>query len=259
MSDNQHYPRRAIRSFVQRAGRITRAQQRALDELWPRFGIDAGDGRLDFPALFGRSAPVVMEIGMGDGETLLELAAGAPGTDFLGVEVHRPGLGHCLLGVEARGLANVRLIAQDAVDVLAARIADASLDEVLLYFPDPWPKKRHHKRRIVQPAFVELVALRLKPGGAFRLATDWAPYAEHMRDVMAGCAVFTPASAAGARVARPAARPLTKFERRGERLGHEVFDFEYRRVAGSQEGSDPQGGSDPDPGDRPRGLTLPGV
>lgn len=249
MSGNQHYPFRAIRSFVQREGRITRAQQRALDELWPRYGIDAGDAPLDFSALFGRVAPIVLEIGMGDGETLLELAGRSPGTDFVGVEVHRPGLGHCLLGIEARGLANLRLIAQDAVEVLERRVADGVLDEVLLYFPDPWPKKRHHKRRIVQPAFVDLIDRRLKPGGVLRLATDWAPYAEQMRDVMAGCTAFAPASAAGARVARPAARPLTKFERRGERLGHEVFDFEYRRVAGSQEGSDPQRGSDPDPGD----------
>ena len=222
-------PHRTIRSFVQRAGRITRAQQRALDESWPRFGIGAGNARLDFTALFGRTAPLVMEIGIGDGETLLELAGRSPGTDFVGVEVHRPGMGHCLLGIEARGLTNVRLVAQDAVEVLGNRIADGSLDEVLLYFPDPWPKKRHHKRRIVQPAFVGLVARRLKPGGVFRLATDWAPYAEHMQDVMAGCAAFVPASASGARVARPAQRPLTRFEQRGERLGHEVFDFEYRK------------------------------
>lgn len=222
-------PRRAIRSFVQRAGRTTRAQQRALDALWPRLGVDAGDTRLDFEALFGRRAPVVMEIGMGDGETLLELASRSPGADFIGVEVHRPGLGHCLLGIEARGLSNVRLVAQDAVEVLQSRITDGSLDEVLLYFPDPWPKKRHHKRRIVQPAFLELVARRLRAGGAFRLATDWAPYAAHMQDAVAGCAAFTPACTAGARVARPAQRPLTRFERRGEKLGHEVFDFEYRK------------------------------
>ena len=227
------HPRRAIRSFVQRAGRITRAQQRALDELWPRYGFDAGDTALDSSAIFGRTSPVIMEIGMGDGETLLELAANDPGTDFLGVEVHRPGLGHCLLGIEARALTNVRLVAQDAVEVLERRVADGSLDEVLLYFPDPWPKKRHHKRRIVQPAFVELLAQRLRPGGAFRLATDWAPYAGHMQEVLGGSAAFAPASAAGPRTARPPQRPETKFERRGERLGHEVFDFEYRRVAGS--------------------------
>lgn len=232
-----------IRSFVRRAGRITRAQRRALEELWPRFGIDAGDGLLDFPAIFGRRAPLVMEVGMGDGETLLELASQNAGTDFVGIEVHRPGLGHCLLGIEARGLANARLVAQDAVEVLQLRVADAALDELLLYFPDPWPKKRHHKRRIVQAAFVELVAHRLKPGGVFRIATDWAPYAQHMLEVMAGCALFMPATGADPRVTRPAARPATKFERRGERLGHEVFDLEYRRrrsaVVTGSEGSDP--------------------
>jgi len=238
-ANEQHRPHRAIRSFVQRAGRITRAQQRALDELWPRHGIDAGDTALDFTTIFGRTAPVVMEIGMGDGETLLELAAASPGTDFLGVEVHRPGVGHCLLGIESCALANIRLVAQDAVEVLERRVADASLNEVLLYFPDPWPKKRHHKRRIVQPPFVELVANKLRPGGRFRLATDWTPYAESMLEVIAGSAAFAPASAAGPRVARPVLRPQTKFERRGDRLGHEVFDFEYQRVADLEEGSDP--------------------
>lgn len=236
-------PIKTIRSYVQRAGRITRAQQRALEELWPRYGIDAGGGLLDFPAIFGRRAPLVMEVGMGDGETLLELAGRNPGTDFVGIEVHRPGLGHCLLGLEARGLANVRLVAQDAVEVLQLRVPNAALDELLLYFPDPWPKKRHHKRRIVQVAFVELVARRLKPGGVFRIATDWAPYAQYMLEVLVGCGLFTPATGAGPRVARPAARPITKFERRGKRLGHEVFDLEYRRkrsvAATGSEGSDP--------------------
>lgn len=225
-------PHRAIRSFVQRAGRITRAQRRALDESWSRYGFDADDTPLDFPAIFGRIAPVVMEIGIGDGETLLELAAANPGTDYLGAEVHRPGLGHCVLGLEARALANVRLVAQDAVEVLERRVADGSLDEVLLYFPDPWPKKRHHKRRIVQPAFVELLARRLRPGGLFRLATDWAPYAGHMLEVLGGCAAFTPASPDVPCTARPPQRPETRFERRGRRLGHEVFDLQYRRKAG---------------------------
>ncbi|HEY7739758.1 MAG TPA: tRNA (guanosine(46)-N7)-methyltransferase TrmB, partial [Steroidobacteraceae bacterium] len=153
--------RQSIRSFVLRAGRITPAQRRALAELLPRRGIPFAPGLLDFDAIFGRRAPRVMEIGFGDGAQLLELAAGAPGTDFIGVEVHPPGVGRCLLGIEARGLANVRVIMHDAVEVLATQVAPASLDEVLLYFPDPWPKKRHHKRRIVQPAFVALVAERL--------------------------------------------------------------------------------------------------
>ena len=222
-------PTRSIRSFVQRAGRITRAQERALAELWPRFGIEATATPVDLDAVFGRSAARVLEIGIGDGETLLALAALHPERDFLGVEVHRPGLGHCLLGIESGGLTNVRLIAHDAVEVLERQLPDASLDEVLLYFPDPWPKKRHHKRRIVQPAFAELLATRLKPGGSFRLATDWAPYAEHMLEVLRASPSFSNASATGDYVPRPTSRPLTKFERRGERLGHEVFDLEFRR------------------------------
>ena len=222
-------PTRSIRSFVQRAGRITRAQERALAELWPRFGIEATATPVDLDAVFGRSAARVLEIGIGDGETLLALAALHPERDFLGVEVHRPGLGHCLLGIESGGLTNVRLIGHDAVEVLERQLPDASLDEVLLYFPDPWPKKRHHKRRIVQPAFAELLATRLKPGGSFRLATDWAPYAEHMLEVLRASPSFRNASATGDYVPRPTSRPLTKFERRGERLGHEVFDLEFRR------------------------------
>ena len=227
-------PRRTIRSFVQRAGRITPAQERALDELWPRFGIEFSPAPLDLDAVFGRQAPRVLEIGIGDGETLLALAAAHPAKDFLGVEVHQPGIGHCLLGIESLGLANVRLVSHDAVEVLAQQLADASLDEILLYFPDPWPKKRHHKRRIVQPEFVELVARRLKPGGRFRLATDWAPYAEHMLEVLRASPSFTNASPDGGCVPRPESRPLTRFERRGQRLGHEVFDLEFIK-----EGSDP--------------------
>jgi tRNA (guanine-N7-)-methyltransferase len=223
-------PQRTIRSFVQRAGRITRAQERALAELLPRFGIAFAPAPLDLDAAFGRRAPRVMEIGIGDGETLLTLAAEHPGTDFLGVEVHRPGIGHCLLGIESASLGNIRLISHDAVDVLEHQIPDGSLDEVLLYFPDPWPKKRHHKRRIVQPDFVGLVARKLRPGGVFRLATDWAPYAAHMIEVLGQSPFFENASPAGDYVPRPDSRPATRFERRGERLGHEVFDLEFRRV-----------------------------
>lgn len=223
------FAERAIRSFVQRAGRITRAQERALEQLWPRFGIDYSPAALDFDALFGRSAARVLEIGIGDGETLLALAAERPDCDFLGVEVHRPGIGHCLLGIEAAALTNVRLISHDAVEVLQHMIPANSLAEALLYFPDPWPKKRHHKRRIVQPAFIELLATRLQPGGCFRLATDWAPYAEHMLEVLRASPSFANVSPTGDHVPRPPSRPPTKFERRGERLGHEVFDLEYRR------------------------------
>ncbi len=169
-------PTRSIRSFVQRAGRITRAQERALAELWPRFGIEATATPIDLDTVFGRSAPRVLEIGIGDGETLLALAALHPERDFLGVEVHRPGVGHCLLGIESGGLTNVRLIAHDAVEVLERQLPDRSLDEALLYFPDPWPKKRHHKRRFLQAANVDALAKTLVPSGWLHVATDHDDY-----------------------------------------------------------------------------------
>jgi tRNA (guanine-N7-)-methyltransferase len=218
-----------IRSFVRRGGRVTVAQQRALSEHWPRFGVEYAPQPVDLDALFGRRAPRILEIGFGNGDTLVALASGRPEADFIGIEVHPPGVGRCLLGIEARRLTNVRVIAHDAVEVLSHMVPDASLDEVLLYFPDPWPKKRHHKRRIVQPEFAALVARKLVPGGAWRLATDWEPYAQHMLEVLAAAPGFVNAAAAGGFVARPESRPETKFERRGQRLGHEVFDLEFRR------------------------------
>lgn len=215
--------RQPIRSFVLRAGRITPAQRRALDELLPRWGIPFEPRPLDLDAVFGRRARRVLEIGFGDGAQLLELAGGSPGTDFIGVEVHPPGVGRCLRGIEARGLTNVRLVMHDAIEVLASQVAPASLDEVLLYFPDPWPKKRHHKRRIVQPAFVALVADRLKPGGLLRLATDWEPYAEWMREVLDAETRLVDATVDAVD------RSRTRFESRGLRLGHRVTDLTYRR------------------------------
>ena len=221
-------PARGIRSYVLRAGRITPAQKRALDELLTRFGIPYSPAAIDLDRVFGRAAPRVLEIGFGNGDTLVELAAGSPERDFIGAEVHPPGVGHCLLAVESRGLANVRVIVHDAVEVLAHQVAPASLDEVLLYFPDPWPKKRHHKRRIVQPAFAALVADRLKPGGRFKLATDWEPYAAWMLEVLDASPGFANAAAGGGCVDRPE-RAATRFERRGQRLGHRVFDLEFVR------------------------------
>ncbi len=220
--------RQPVRSFVLRAGRITRAQRRALGELLPRFGLPQPPAPLDLDAVFGRRAPRVMEIGYGDGATLLELAARSPDADFIGVEVHPPGIGHCLLGIESRGLSNLRVIAHDAVEVLATQFGPASLDAVLLYFPDPWPKKRHHKRRIVQPAFVAQVADRLKPGGAFRLATDWEPYAEWMLEVL-GAELLLANAAPDGRFIDAGERASTRFEARGRRLGHAVFDLEFRK------------------------------
>jgi tRNA (guanine-N7-)-methyltransferase len=173
---------------------------------------------------------VTLEIGFGNGESLAALATAHPDRDFLGVEVHRPGVGHLMLRAEAAGLGNVRIVCRDAVEVLEHAIADAALTEVLLYFPDPWPKKRHHKRRIVQPEFVELVARRLRAGGVFRLATDWRDYAEHMLEVVGACALLRNASPAGGYTARPESRPLTRFELRGQRLGHEVWDLAFIRT-----------------------------
>ena len=221
--------RMPVRSYVLRAGRITRAQRRALDELLPLWGLPFSHGTLDLDAVFGRQARRVMEIGFGDGGNLLELAAGSPGVDFIGVEVHPPGIGHCLLGIESHALSNVRVIAHDAVEVLGSLFGPDSLDDVLLYFPDPWPKKRHHKRRIVQPAFIARVADRLKPGGAFRLATDWEPYAEWMLEVLNAEPGFVNAATDGSYIAKPD-RGVTRFENRGRRLGHRVFDLEYRRT-----------------------------
>ena len=224
------HPHRAIRSFVVRAGRMTTAQERAWRELWPRFGIETGDTPLELATLFGREAPRTLEIGFGNGESLVTLAQAHPDRDYLGVEVHRPGVGHLMLRAEELGLTNVRAICRDAVEVLQQCIVPGALDEVLLYFPDPWPKKRHHKRRIVQPAFVALVVSRLRPGGMLRMATDWQPYAEHMLEVAAGCNTLRNVAATGDYVPRPDSRPVTRFERRGQRLGHGVWDLAFSRT-----------------------------
>ncbi|MES2683615.1 MAG: tRNA (guanosine(46)-N7)-methyltransferase TrmB [Pseudomonadota bacterium] len=217
--------RREIRSFVRREGRITSSQQEALDTLWPRYGMDApASGKHDLVALFGRKAPVVFEIGFGAGDALLFRAERAPEQNFIGVEVHRPGVGRVLNRAEKLGLDNLRVVCHDAVEVLRDWLAPESLDELILEFPDPWHKSRHHKRRIVQPAFAALAASRLKPGGLFRLATDWVPYAEHMREVLDVAPDFS-----GGEVERPESRPITRFEARGERLGHVNTDLLYRR------------------------------
>lgn len=220
--------RRAIRSFVARAGRMTVAQERAWRELWPRYGLAETDEVLDLDAAFGRVATRTLEIGFGNGESLVALAQAHPDDDFLGIEVHRPGVGHLMLRAESLELRNIRVACRDAVEVLSRQLPDASLDAVLLYFPDPWPKKRHHKRRIVQPAFVALVASKLKPGGRFRLATDWQNYAEQMLAVVGDCAMLENEFDAGY-APRPDSRPLTRFESRGQRLGHEVWDLCFRK------------------------------
>ncbi len=219
--------RRPIRSFVLREGRLTPGQRRAFGRLWPRFGL-ADRGPLDPPTLFGRRAPLELEIGFGNGEALATLARARPGHDFIGVEVHRPGIGRLLATLEREGLDNVRVLRQDALEALP-RLPPASLQRLHLYFPDPWPKQRHHKRRIVQAPFVDAVARVLAPGGELRLATDWADYAHWMRAVLDPDPRFRNLGTHGGFAPRPAERPLTRFERRGQGLGHEVFDLAYRR------------------------------
>ena len=222
---------RSVRSYVMRAGRITEAQQRALATLWPRYGVEFATGVLDLDRLFGRVALRTLEIGFGDGEHLLARASGAPERDFLGVEVHRPGIGHLLLAASKAGISNLRVIAHDAVEVLQWQIAAGSLDELQLLFPDPWPKSRHHKRRIVQPDFVTLVATRLAHGGRFHLATDWEPYAQHMLEVLRACAALRNCAGPGGFSEHVMQRGATRFERRGERLGHRVRELLFARFA----------------------------
>lgn len=217
-----------IRSFVTRSGRITAAQERALQELWPKYGVELGPASLDLEALFGRRARHVAEIGFGNGDNLLALAASRPDEDFLGIEVHRPGVGRLLLQLEERRIGNVRVVCHDAVEVLERCLGATCLDEILILFPDPWPKKRHHKRRLIQPPFVALLAERLRVGGVLRLATDWEPYAVQMLATLSAEPRLRNVAAESGFVPRPAERSPTRFERRGERLGHQVWDLEFQ-------------------------------
>lgn len=216
-----------IRSYVLRAGRTGPGQQRALDELGPRFLLPFRPEPLDFNATFGRTAPVVIEIGCGMGDATVQVAAAAPGTDFIGIEVHEPGVGALLKRIGEEKLTNLRVLRHDAVEVLEHMVPPSSLAGVHIWFPDPWHKFKHHKRRLVQPPFIELLSSRLAPGGLLHLATDWEPYAVQMRDVLGAapglvntCDGYAP---------RPAGRPLTKFEARGLNLGHGVWDLMFRR------------------------------
>ncbi len=214
---------------MRRSGRITASQKNALRELWPVYGIDYKTTELDLVTVFGRDAPCVMEIGYGNGETLAAQAKAHPEQNFLGVEVYAPGTGHMLIAIKRENLSNVRLIREDAVDVLSYQIALASLDAVNLFFPDPWPKKKHHKRRIVQPDFARLVASRLKPGGRFHLATDWVPYAEHMLEALSSCEYLDNCSASNDYGERPDTRLQSKCEKKEKKLGHEVRDLVFVR------------------------------
>jgi tRNA (guanine-N7-)-methyltransferase len=220
---------RRVRSFVRRPGRATPAQRRAFAELLPRYGVAVSPGRIDLPALFGRDAPRVLDIGFGDGEALVTSALNNPAVDYLGIEVHEPGVGHLLLLLEQSAARNVRVIVRDAADVVPELLADATFDCVDLFFPDPWPKKRHHKRRLVQPPFVAEVARVLKRGGILHVATDWADYARHTREVLAQNVDLVPVERVDLCHNPLALRPPTKFERRGRKLGHDVTDLLYRR------------------------------
>ncbi|MCK0744637.1 tRNA (guanosine(46)-N7)-methyltransferase TrmB [Chromohalobacter nigrandesensis] len=227
-------PPRGIKSYVLRAGRMTVAQSRGLEEVWPRLGLSVADGRQSLEVLFGRRAPCVVEIGFGMGQSLIEQASTHPETDFIGIEVHAPGVGKLLDEADKRGLTNLRVYREDALEVLDKCLPEASLTGLQLFFPDPWPKKKHHKRRIVQPAFVEQVRTRLAPGGYLHMATDWEAYAEHMVEVMEAAPGYrnTASAESAPYVPRPEFRPLTKFESRGEKLGHGVWDLIYAREDG---------------------------
>ncbi|MBX3661520.1 MAG: tRNA (guanosine(46)-N7)-methyltransferase TrmB [Burkholderiales bacterium] len=224
---NQPPQQRLIRSYVLRQGRVSNAQRRARDTLMPRYGLEFSDTPADLDAVFGRKAPRIVEIGCGMGETTVAIAAAHPDTDYLGIEVHTPGVGSLLKQIEAAGLGNLRVIQHDAVAVLQGMIAPDSLDGIHIFFPDPWPKKRHHKRRLIQPPFATLAASRLKPGGYLHAATDWHEYAEQMLAVLGAEPLLENTVAAYA--PRPAYRPQTKFETRGLKLGHGVWDLVFRR------------------------------
>lgn len=221
--------RRPIRSYVLRQGRITDAQRRALERLWPRYGITLDATPLDLDAVFGRAARVILDIGFGNGNALVAHAAAHPTYDFLGVEVHRPGVGSLLLKLEAAGVENVRVIVADVNDVLA-RLPAGTLGGVHIFFPDPWPKKRHHKRRLVQPAFAARVRDALRPGGYVHCATDWDDYAAQMLDVFEATPGFVNAAGPRQYAERPATRGVTRFEERGRAAGHVVRDMVFNRV-----------------------------
>jgi len=218
--------RRRIRSFVRRPGRMTPAQQRALDELLPRYRLS--ENTKDLAAAFGQRQPLVVEIGFGNGEALAWMAANEPNKNFLGIEVHEPGVGRLLRALEGKSLGNVRVAMCDAVELLRNKADSASIAELRIYFPDPWPKKRHHKRRLIQPAFVELVAAKVQREGLVHLATDWKPYADWMLEQFESCNRFR--NRGDPFVPRPEWRPETHFERRGARRGHTIFDLLYQRI-----------------------------
>lgn len=227
-SSNISSHHRPIRSFVKREGKLTTGQQNAIDQLWPTHGVDLSDQQLNLNQLFGRSAPVVLEIGFGNGLSLADMAETHADVNFFGVEVHKPGVGSLLVQVKKRALNNVRVSIDDAVQVLEQQIADQSVHRVQIFFPDPWHKKRHHKRRLIQPKFVATLIRKLEPGGQIHVATDWENYAEHILDVLSANQKLHNIAADYA--PKPAYRPSTKYEARGIRLGHGVWDIIFQRA-----------------------------
>lgn len=227
--DNSKRLHRPIRSFVLRQGRVTESQQRALAQYWKDYGLSIADGPLQPETQFARLAPLVLEIGFGNGRSLLEMMEQEPDKDFIGIEVHRPGVGSLINGAQQSNLHNLKVYSEDGIEVLKQVIPDQSLSRVQLFFPDPWHKKKHHKRRIVQPSLATLLRQKLKPGGIFHMATDWQNYAEHMREVMDAAPGYVNLAGPKGYVPRPEHRPLTKFEQRGHRLGHGVWDLMYER------------------------------
>lgn len=221
--------RHRIKSFVLRQGRMSKGQQAAIDRIWPQYGLEADAGLLDLSQVFGREAPTYVEIGFGMGSSLAQMAQDNPQNNYIGIEVHRPGVGALCKLIEEKNLTNIRIFNHDAVEILEKQIPQKSLSGVYLFFPDPWHKARHKKRRIVQPAFVAKLAEHLVAGGEFHMATDWEDYAEHMMEVMAAAPDYTNAAGEGQFTPRPDYRPLTKFEQRGHRLGHGVWDLIFKR------------------------------
>ncbi len=232
MVGRDHYQnQRTVRSFVSRAGRMTPGQKKAIKDFWPLMGVEVKQGQADYLQLFNNDNDVVLEIGFGMGDSLAQLAQQNPDKNYIGVEVFPPGVGRLMQCCQQHGLSNIKVYAEDGIEVLQQCIPDASLSSVLLFFPDPWPKKKHHKRRIVQADFTQLVRRKLKLGGVFHMATDWAPYAEHMMSVMVDAQGYENCAEGRNFCRRPESRPVTKFERRGERLGHKVADLMFRRVS----------------------------
>lgn len=221
---------RRIRSFVKRSGRMTEGQQKAYEQFWALKGLSLEQGMLNYGAVFSRSSPVVLEIGFGMGASLVEMAKAAPDHDFIGIEVHQPGIGKLFHLMQEQGVDNIRAYCDDAVEVLQHCIPDNSLDRIQIYFPDPWHKKKHHKRRLIQPAFVQSLRAKLKPQGVLHLATDWEHYAEHMMEVMTAAEGYENCAEEYCFAERPGYRPVTKFEKRGERLGHGVWDILFRKT-----------------------------